>query len=113
MDEARCQVSNQKGEKMENSIETLKEAMKRCDELYGKSVGDNLKKGINWAAHINGWTAENAYDKYVEFCLKGAEEYKANHAYSLEKADDAGNIALYANYQLGNDISDMIEQSKK
>lgn len=86
------------------------EAMKVITEAMGYSKKENsvknMKNAVSCFAELNGWTSANALQNFIELCLKGAADYKADpmHTYILKDANDAANIALYIDNQAAQDI---------
>ncbi len=92
--------------KMENSkaLEIVKSAIGYSKK---QDAGKNMKNAIQWLANLNGWSQETIYSQFVEFCLVGAERYKANNSYLLQDANDASNVALYIDFAASAEIEEM------
>ena len=88
---------------MENAkaLEIVKAAISYSNK---KEAGKNMKNAITWLANLNGWKQETIYAQFVEFCLAGAERYKASHTYVLREANDASNVALYVDFAAADEI---------
>jgi len=90
----------------QTAIATIKNAV--TYSTFGNPQKE-LNNAINCLAELKGWTKEDVYIEFVDHCLKGAEEWKADpmHTYMLKDANDASNVALYLDNQAANDIEDL------
>ncbi len=78
---------------------TSSQATQIIKDAIGYSMYDaeNMKKSIGQIGTYHKWSKEEVRVKFVEFCLKGAEEYQANpmHICSMPTVNDASLVALY------------------
>lgn len=87
------------------ALAIIKDAIK-----YSSKDAKNMQNAI---AHIGthfGWDNDNVMQNFVDFCLEGAEKWKANpmNTYMLKENNAASNVALYIDRQAANDITEFL-----
>ena len=96
-----------------NNLQILELAAK-----YSRKDQANMNLCINHLYILKGWGTEEVLAKFIEFCLEGAKEFKANpgkfnnhSGYTQTHSGDAAEIAVFVDYAIGHVIRDL--QSKQ
>jgi hypothetical protein len=85
----------------DKAMEILRKAIDYSCQDHNK-----MSHAIQHMAEIKGWSREEAAVKFVEFCLLEVVEWKSkNSGYTLIEANDASNVALFVDREVGNIIN--------